>query len=276
MPELPEVETVRRTLLDGGLAGLSIVAVRVRHPDAVRWPDRERFCRELAGRRIEDVRRRGKFLLLDCEGRTLACHLRMTGRLWLSAPQEPEIGHTHVVLELSDGRELRFRDVRRFGGFTLLEPDGSMGPPLLMRLGPEPEDLSLADLAQACGTRPRSSVKSLLLDQTVVAGLGNIYADEALHRAGVHPGRTCGRLSTQEQRAVRRGVGSVLREALRHRGTTLLDFRDGAGEPGAFQAFLQVYGRAGLPCRRCGTPIAKTRTAGRGTHFCPRCQPEGE
>lgn len=276
MPELPEVETVRRTLLEGGLAGLAIVAVRVHHPDAVHWPDTARFSRELQGRRIDGVRRRGKFLLLDCGGRTLACHLRMTGRLWLSAAQEAQLSHTHVVLALSDGRELRFRDVRRFGGFTLMEPDGSMGPPLLARLGPEPEDLSLADLARACSRRAGSPVKSLLLDQAFVAGLGNIYADEALHRAGVHPGRTCGSLSTQEQAAVRRGVRTVLRDALRHRGTTFLDFRDGAGEPGAFQAFLRVYGREGLPCRRCGTPIARTRIAGRGTHLCPRCQPEGE
>ena len=276
MPELPEVETVRRTLLEGGLAGLSIRAARVRHADAVHWPDPERFARELAGRRISALLRRGKFLLLDLEGRTLVCHLRMTGRLWLSEPAEDEPSHTHVVLELSDGRELRFRDVRRFGGFTLLEPDGAMAPALLARLGPEPEDLTQDALAEACRRRPRSPVKSLLLDQSFVAGIGNIYADEALHRGGVHPRRTCGSLSKQEQKAVRLALRSVLRDALRHRGTTFLDFRDGAGEPGAFQAFLRVYGREGLPCRRCGTPVDKTRVGGRGTHFCPRCQPEGE
>ena len=276
MPELPEVETVRRTLLEGGLAGLAIRDVRVLHPGAVRWPEPARFAAELRGRRIDGVSRRGKFLLLDLGGRTLACHLRMTGRLWLAAREDALPSHTHVVFELSDGRDLRFRDVRRFGGFSLLEADGAMAPELLARLGPEPEDLTPAALAQACARRPRSTVKALLLDQSVVAGLGNIYADEALHRARVHPARTCGSLSEKERGAVLRALRAVLRDALRHRGTTFLDFRDGAGEPGAFQDFLRVYRREGLPCRRCGTPIQKTRVAGRGTHLCPRCQPEGE
>ncbi len=276
MPELPEVETVRRTLIEGGLVGLSIVSVTVAHPDAVHWPDPARFAREVTGRRFVDVRRRGKFLLFDLDGRTLACHLRMTGRLWLSATTEPELSHTHVVCALSDGRELRFRDVRRFGGFTLLEPDGGMAPSLLARLGPEPDEVSAAAFAAALQRHRRSPVKALLLDQAVVAGLGNIYADEALHRAGVHPARTCGSVSKQEQKVLRSAMRALVRDALRHRGTTFLDFRDGAGEPGAFQAFLRVYGREGLPCRHCGTPIAKRRIAGRGTHFCPRCQPEGE
>lgn len=276
MPELPEVETVRRSLLEGGLAGLRIRKVRVDHQDAVHWPDAGRFARELVGQRIDGVRRRGKFLLLDLDDRTLVCHLRMTGRLWLSLAAEPELTHTHVVFDLSDGRQLRFRDVRRFGGFTLLEPDGSMAPALLGRLGPEPEQLTPDAFAAACARRGRSPVKSLLLDQSFVAGIGNIYADEALHRAGVHPVRTCGSLSKQELRDVRLALRAVLRDALRHHGTTFLDFRDGQGEPGAFQAFLRVYGREGLPCRRCGTPVAKMRVAARGTHFCPRCQPEGE
>ncbi len=276
MPELPEVETVRLTLLEGGLRGLAIRGVRVVHPGAVHWPDPMRFAQEIAGRRIEGLGRRGKFLLVDLGARTLVCHLRMTGRLWLSAAEEPPLSHTHVVFELSDGRELRFRDVRRFGGFHLLERDGSMAPALLDRLGPEPTDLSAQAFASGCARHRRSPVKSLLLDQEFVAGLGNIYADEALHRAGVHPVRTCGSLSKQEQRAIRLAMRAVLRDALRHRGTTFLDFRDGTGEPGAFQEFLQVYRREGLPCRRCGTPIAKRRIAGRGTHFCPRCQPEGE
>ena len=276
MPELPEVETVRLTLLEGGLQGLVFTGVRVIHPDAVRWPDPQRFRLELAGRRIEGIGRRGKFLLIDVGQRILACHLRMTGRLWLSRAEEPELSHTHVVFELSDGRELRFRDVRRFGGFTLLEPDGSMAPDLLQRLGPEPTDLTADEFAAGCLRHARGPVKALLLDQTFVAGLGNIYADEALHRARVHPARTCGSLSKQEQRAIRLAVRAVLRDALSHRGTTFLDFRDGSGEPGAFQEFLDVYRREGLPCRRCGLPIAKSRVAGRGTHFCPRCQPEGE
>ncbi len=276
MPELPEVETVRRTLLEGGLGGLAIRDVQVRHPGAVHWPEPQRFAQELRGRRIDGVERRGKFLLLRLGDRTLACHLRMTGRLWLSDAGAELPSHTHVVLALSDGRELRFRDVRRFGGFTLLERDGSMAPPLLGRLGPEPEDLAEDAFAEGCRRHARSPIKALLLDQSFVAGLGNIYADEALHRARVHPRRTCGSLSKQERRAVRLALRAVLRDALGHRGTTFLDFRDGAGEPGAFQAFLRVYGRAGLPCPRCGSPVAKSRVAGRGTHFCPRCQPEGE
>ena len=275
MPELPEVETVRRTLLEGGLAGQAVSGLRILHPDAVRHPDPERFRAEVVGRTVRDVRRRGKFLLVDLGGPVLACHLRMTGRLWLSAPEEAPLPHTHVVFELSDGRELRFRDVRRFGGFSLIDPDGRGAPDLLARLGPEPEDLRLRQLEAACQRHARLPVKALLLDQEVVAGLGNIYADEALHRARVHPARTCGSLSRQEIQAILKALGAVLRDALRHRGTTLLDYRDGSGEPGGFREFLRVYGREGQPCRRCGAPIAKRRIAGRGTHFCPVCQ-EGE
>ncbi len=274
MPELPEVETVRRTLLEGGLAGRTIRRATVAHADAVRYPSADAFAAGLAGREITGVGRRGKYLLIGlADGMVLVAHLRMTGRLWLSDADAEALPHTHVVLDLDDGRQLRFRDVRRFGGFHLLADAGdSAAPQGLRELGPEPQDLTARDLASACRRHPKVSIKGLLLDQRAVAGLGNIYVDEALHRARVHPLSTCASLSAKARGAVVRAVQEVLAEALANRGTTFLDFRDGTGEPGAFQEFLRVYRREGLPCRTCGAPIAKLRVAGRGTHYCPTCQ----
>ena len=274
MPELPEVETVRRTLLEGGLAGRTIRGVQVLHPDAVRHPDQGAFVRELVGQEITDVARRGKYLLIGvARGRVLVAHLRMTGRLWLGPREAPALSHTHVAFDLDDGRQLRFRDVRRFGGFHLLQgPDDPAAPAGLRALGPEPWDLTARAFAAACVRHRELAVKGLLLDQQVIAGLGNIYADEALHRARVHPRRACGSLTPKERLRIVRAVRQVLDDALANRGTTFLDFRDGTGEPGAFQEFLRVYRREGLPCRSCGAPIAKTRVAGRGTHYCPQCQ----
>lgn len=273
MPELPEVETVRRTLLEGGLVGRRILRVSVLHPDAVRHPGPASFASDLEGQAITGIGRRGKYLLLELADGLLVAHLRMTGRLWLSEPDAVALSHTHVVLDLDDGRQLRFRDVRRFGGFHLVSRlDDPSAPRGLRELGPEPQDLSEQALAEACLRHPRLAVKGLLLDQRVVAGLGNIYVDEGLHRARVHPLRTCDSLSPKELSAIARALREVLAQALANRGTTFLDFRDGAGEPGAFQEFLRVYRREGLPCRSCGAPIAKSRVAGRGTHFCPQCQ----
>ncbi|MDA8346186.1 MAG: bifunctional DNA-formamidopyrimidine glycosylase/DNA-(apurinic or apyrimidinic site) lyase [Thermaerobacter sp.] len=273
MPELPEVETVRRTLIEGGLVGRRIVHIAVLHGDVVRHPSIGAFVAGLQGKRLTDIGRRGKYLLLEVEDRVLVAHLRMTGRLWLSAPDAEKLSHTHLVLDLDDGRQLRFRDVRRFGGFHLLEgPDDPAAPQGLRELGPEPDAVTLKQLAAACARHERLAVKGLLLDQRVVAGLGNIYVDEALHRARVHPRTTCGSLSSKDRARIAVALREVLQEALANRGTTFLDFRDGSGEPGAFQEFLRVYRREGLPCRTCGEPIAKTRVAGRGTHYCPNCQ----
>jgi formamidopyrimidine-DNA glycosylase len=273
MPELPEVETVRRTLIEGGLVGRRIVRAQVLHPDAVRHPAPQEFAQTLKGRRIAGIGRRGKYLLLALDAGVLVAHLRMTGRLWLSLPEAEELVHTHVVFDLDDGRQLRFRDVRRFGGFHLLQDAGDPAAPQGLReLGPEPDALRARDIRDACARHARLAIKGLLLDQRVVAGLGNIYVDEALHRARVHPARACGSLTQREQGRIADALREVLGEALANRGTTFLDFRDGTGEPGAFQEFLRVYQREGLPCRNCGTPIAKTRVAGRGTHYCPKCQ----
>lgn len=277
MPELPEVETVRRTLLAEGLAGHAITGVSVRHADVIRHPAPDAFAFLVVGQRIADIGRRGKYLLLRLSGgAVLVGHLRMTGRLWVSAPEAEDLPHTHVVFTLDDGRELRFRDVRRFGGFHLIGENGEGTPVGLAELGPEPADLSPEELLTAARRHPGTSLKALLLDQRVVAGLGNIYVDEALHRARVHPARSCARLTAATARNVVAAVREVLGEALRSRGTTFLDFRDGTGEPGAFQEFLRVYRRDGQACRTCGHEIRKTRVAGRGTHYCPHCQRGGK
>lgn len=276
MPELPEVETVRQSLLDEGLAGRTIAGAAVRHPDAVRHPGVDEFCARLRGATITDVTRRGKYLQVALStGDSLIAHLRMTGRLWLSDPAAEELTHTHLVFSLDDGRQLRFRDVRRFGGFHLVSPGGEGMPQGLRGLGSEPADMTGRDLIAHCKKHPELPIKALLLDQRVIAGLGNIYVDEALHRAGVHPGTRCASLTSVKTRRIMDAVHEVLNEALSSRGTTFLDFRDGTGEPGAFQAFLRVYRRDGSACRTCGTEIEKTRIAGRGTHFCPNCQRGG-
>lgn len=273
MPELPEVETVRRTLSEGGLPGRRIERVRLSHPDVVRHPGPEAFSRGLRGARFGEIGRRGKYLLLALDRGVLVAHLRMTGRLWLSDAQAEDLSHTHLVLDLDDARQLRFRDVRRFGGFHLLAAlDDPAAPAGLRGLGPEPQELTAAGFADACLRHERLAVKGLLLDQGVVAGLGNIYVDESLHRAGVHPQRACGSLTPEERSRIIRALREVLTQALANRGTTFLDFRDGTGEPGAFQTFLRVYRREGQACKRCGAEIAKTRVAGRGTHYCPECQ----
>ncbi|HEX6988177.1 MAG TPA: Fpg/Nei family DNA glycosylase [Bacillota bacterium] len=325
MPELPEVETVRRTLA-AALTGAVIRRVSVRARDVIGRPDPETFAVELAGATFAAWGRRGKYLLLRLEPgpQVLVVHLRMTGRLLLADRTEPEPPHTHVVFDLEDGRVLRFADVRRFGRLYLFaggelpariaeaagvvdavtgtvadapptgarpadapradappadaqptDPSPPAGaPPGLFTLGPEPLSRGFSGrwLAGRCLGR-RAPIKAVLLDQRVVAGLGNIYVDEALFRAGIHPARAAGDLRPEDFRRLVRAVRAVLRLAVKRRGTTLSDYVDGRGRPGQMRAHLAVYGRAGEPCRRCGGPVSRTRVAGRGTHFCPRCQP---
>lgn len=296
MPELPEVETVRRTLAPE-LEAAVVRRVDMRSRDVVGRPHAETFAAELAGSRFTGAGRRGKYLLLPVAPgpRVLVVHLRMTGRLVLAGPEDPEPPHTHVVFQFEDGRLLRFADVRRFGRLYLYEarelpadvaeaagagasgrtaaagPDGSPG---LFTLGPEP--LSRRFDARLLGERLRgrkAPIKAVLLDQRVVAGLGNIYVDEALFRAGIHPARPAGDLAPDETRRLVREIRSVIRQAVERRGTTLSDYVDGYGRPGSMGPHLAVYGRSGEPCRRCRGPVEKIRVAGRGTHLCPRCQP---
>jgi len=269
MPELPEVESLARELR-GALVGRKIVGVEVRWPRIVAAPDPETFARRLVGRRIREIRRRGKWLLLGLdEGEWLLVHLRMSGRLTVEDACAPDDVHTRVVFHLGDGQRLRFSDPRKFGRMALTAcPEEWLGD-----LGPEPPGLTLEQLAGMLQGR-RVRLKPLLTDQRFLAGLGNIYADEVLWRAGLHPLRPADTLTLEETARLHGAIRQVLEEAIARRGTTLPDQRYVLpdGRPGEFAARLAVYGREGHPCPRCGTPIARTRVGGRSVHFCPQCQ----
>ena len=269
MPELPEVETLARELR-GALVGRRIVGVEVRWPRTVAAPDPETFARRLVGRRIREVRRRGKWLLLGLdEGEWLLVHLRMSGRLAVESADAPEDSHTRVVFRLDDGHQLRFSDPRKFGRMVLTAcPEEWLGD-----LGPEPLDLTPEGLAGMLQGR-RVRLKILLTDQRFLSGLGNIYADEVLWRAGLHPLRCADTLTPGEVTRLHGAIRQVLEEAIARRGTTLPDQRYVLpdGRPGEFAAHLAVYGREGAPCPRCGAPIVRIRVGGRSAHFCPQCQ----
>lgn len=273
MPELPEVETVRRTLLP--MVGARITSV---WDDGLglhmqRKPPRARL-KKLVGARITAVRRWGKYLLVDTDGPlTLLAHLGMTGRLRLVPARGPRDKHTHVVLGLG-ARELRFVDARRFGQIDVVERARERAHPALAELGPDAleQGVDHAHLyASARGSK--QTLKTFLLDQSVIAGVGNIYASEALWRARLRPTRRAGRLTAAAARELAEAVEAVMRDALHNGGTTLSDFVDADGTEGTNADYLHVYDRAGEPCPRCGTAIKRTVLQGRATYYCPTCQP---
>jgi formamidopyrimidine-DNA glycosylase len=264
MPELPEVETYRLAL-EPRLVGRTFRRVAI-HDTRLTMPESPgAVAAELAGERVAAVERRGKYLVLRFDsGLALVVHLRMTGGF----PDEPA-SHERAVVELDDGGTVVYRDVRRFGTWHLLGPE-ELGKYLDTRLGPEPlgPRFTAAHLAGRLAGR-RAPLKPALLDQRTVAGMGNIYADEALWHARLHPLRPAGSLSAAEVAALRRGVRHALRRGIARQGA---DLGDGAYPAGAMQEEFRVYGRELEPCSRCGTPIEKTWVAGRGTHYCPGCQ----
>ena len=271
MPELPEVETTRRGIR-AHLLGRRVRGVVVRQRQ-LRWPVPPELDAELPGRVIHDVRRRAKYLLLDtAPPGTVLLHLGMSGNLRVIPAPTPAARHDHLDLVLDDGRALRFTDPRRFGTCLWLA-NGPCRHPLLRGLGPEPlgPDLT-ADYLYTRARRRRSAVKTFLMDSRIVCGVGNIYASEALFRAGIRPLRAAGNISRQRYAALVDAVRAVLREAITAGGTTLRDFRDASGRPGYFTGHLAVYGRAGEPCLRCGTTLKLTSTGQRSTYYCPRCQ----
>lgn len=275
MPELPEVETLRRSL-NATVRGATIAAVRFGDfTGCIAGPDPESFRRRITGRRITATGRRAKYLLLGLDsGDTLAVHLRMTGELLLAAPTTPQPRHQHLTFALDDGRELRFIDTRKFGRLRLLSP--AELAELDASLGPEPlsESLTASEFARMLGAR-RRAIKPLLLEQTFLAGIGNIYADEALFGARIHPLRSADSITPSEAAALLGAIRETLGRSIERGGTTLRDYRDGLGRPGSNQHYLHIYDRAaGDPCPRCGTPIVRVAVAQRGTRFCPRCQPE--
>ena len=280
MPELPEVETVR-SVLQEILPGYRITSISSNRDKMLRGQNPGYFEAGLKGRRVDTVERRGKFLLIRLDQKTLLIHLGMTGQIFAcsrkdgacapSPRQDLPDKHTHLRIGFTDGMMLYFRDVRMFGRYSLI--DEEVESALFRGMGPEPlgSGFTARGLFQWIQGR-RTSIKALLLDQRFVAGIGNIYADESLFRAGIHPAAVAGGLSIEQCRKLHRAIRKVLREAIFSGGTTLSDYLDPKDRKGTFQWKLRVYGREGEPCFRCRTPVQKSVVAQRGTHFCPQCQ----
>lgn len=270
MPELPEVETIRRGIAPL-IVGRTIVRVVLRTP-RLRWPLETRLRTLLPGRRIEAVERRAKYLLLRCGDGTLLVHLGMSGRIVVCPAERPPERHDHADLIFDDGSCLRFTDPRRFGAILWAGSDPGAHP-LLAGLGPEPLASALdGDYLAGYAANRRVAVKSFIMDQRVVVGVGNIYASEALFRARIDPARPAGRVSRERYTQLAAAIKTVLEEAIAAGGTTLRDFRDGQGNPGYFAVQLQVYGRTDQPCPCCAAPIRCRRIGQRSSYDCPRCQ----
>ena len=273
MPELPEVETVRARLAPV-LTGRRFERVEIHDPRLVRPYEPAEVAAELEGERVAAVERRGKYLIVRFEsGRVLLIHLRMTGSLRHTSGDLAEDTHRRAVVRLDNGSDVAYRDVRRFGTWLLLEP-GELEPYLDSRVGEEPLDalFTAARLGERLSGR-RAPIKAALLDQRTLAGMGNIYVDEALWRARIHPLRAAESLDRNELRRLHKGVRAALEAGIARQGSTLRDYALPDGASGSMQHEFKVYGRGGEPCDRCGTPIAKIRVAGRGTWFCSTCQP---
>lgn len=271
MPELPEVETVRQGL-ERRVLGRRISAIRVLRPGTVRGQP----ASWMEGRRVAGFHRKGKTLIMELSGEgsrpraDLIVRLGMTGRLVLNPREAPLLPHTHACISLDDGREeLRYCDPRRFGMLRLSTPQET--EQMLHSLGPDALEVTESEFTGRMGKR-HGAIKGWLLNQQVLSGLGNIYADEALFAARVHPQTPAGKVSKPARRALYRAVRNILRRAIALQGTTFRDYIDIEGRPGKFMSRLQVYGRAGQPCRRCNNTVQRIVICGRSSHFCPSCQ----
>jgi len=282
MPELPEVETVARGLRQT-ILGRRILSVRLGKTDFI--DDPAALEQHLPGRQIEAVERYGKFMLLrlstaheetraaangDAAPASLLVHLGMTGQIAPAPAAQPQEKHTHVCMLLDDGRELRYVDARRFGRIAYLTK--ALLAEELTGFGADPLEVSQEEFADRIRGR-RARIKALLLDQSVLRGVGNIYADESLWRARVHPARLGSNLSVKQTETLRRVLQEILQKAIVLRGSSISDFLDAEGEPGEYQRHHRAYGREGKNCYRCKTPIRRAIVAGRSSYFCPRCQP---
>lgn len=269
MPELPEVETTRRGLVPK-LAGKTLKQVFVRDP-RLRWPVPDNLNNELAGRKLLDIRRRGKYLIFDFGGIYQLVHLGMSGSLRFVDPKEPASIHDHVDWCFAGKLTLRLRDPRRFGAVLLTRDPASH--PLLSHLGPEPLDAEFTGATLYTASRGRkTAVKNLIMDSHVVVGVGNIYASESLFRAGIRPGRAAGRLARPDCENLAASIKTTLQGAVKAGGSSLRDYVSTDGELGYFQLHTKVYDRAGLPCKVCGTPIQRRVIGQRSTFYCPACQ----
>ncbi|MFD2639884.1 DNA-formamidopyrimidine glycosylase [Piscibacillus salipiscarius] len=274
MPELPEVETVRRTLKPI-IQGKEIVDVLIYYPGIIKEPeDSVAFKHRLLGQHFTDINRLGKFLIFHLTDDRLVSHLRMEGKYGVYDEDEPIEPHTHIVFKLSNGKELRYRDVRKFGTMHLKEPKDLFTSAPLNKLGVEPfsEDFTTDYLYERLRKTSRK-IKPALLDQAIVTGLGNIYVDEVLFKSQIHPERIANTITIEEAKRIQHYTIEVLNEAVEHGGSSIRSYLNSLGEVGLFQLRISVYGKEGEACPSCQTTIEKIKVGGRGTHFCPQCQP---
>lgn len=274
MPELPEVETVRKGLTKL-VNGKTIQSVIVRWPRIIEQPSDDEFCHLLIGETIESIERRGKYLIFKLSHYDMVSHLRMEGKFDYHPTQDDGVTkHAHVLFKFTDGTELRYLDVRKFGRFALLPKNGSQTYKGILKLGPEPivPDFDLSIFSEKL-KKYKKNIKPLLLDQTLVTGLGNIYVDEALFQAKIHPETPANQLSKKQITLLHQAIIDVLARAVEAGGTTIRTYKNALGNAGTFQVELAVYGHNEEPCPICGTTIKKIKVAQRGTHYCPKCQP---
>ncbi|MDN6385402.1 MAG: DNA-formamidopyrimidine glycosylase [Alkalibacterium sp.] len=272
MPELPEVESVKNGL-DKLISGKAITNVDVLWINIIKDPSISEFKERIAGQVIEAVKRRGKFLLFFFSDDVLISHLRMEGKYRLENTDVPRTKHTHVVFELDSGEELRYLDVRKFGKMSLIAKEKWTQHPSMLKLGPEPtnEELKIKHLVNALKKTERP-IKACLLDQTIVAGVGNIYADEILYDACIHPERKGKSLQLDEIKDLRNSIITIINKAVDKGGTTIRTYSNAFGTEGGYQTYLSVYGKKDEKCSRCQHTIKKIKVAQRGTHYCPYCQ----
>lgn len=269
MPELPEVQTVLSTL-EHMVAQRKIISVEVLSPDVVLMDSKE-FSERLSGKHFLGFKRRGKYLIFEMEDVALVSHLRMEGKYFVEKSTDPLRKHTHVVFHLDDHSDLRYHDVRRFGRMELIEKSSDYRE--FHDLGPEPFSSEFnAEYAWKSSRKSKRSLKMMLLDQSFVAGIGNIYADEICFRSGLRPESKAGKISKARWQQIVACAQDVLSEAIEHGGSTVRSYTSSLGVTGLFQLHIDVYGRENQPCHRCGTAIKKVRHAQRGTHYCPVCQ----
>lgn len=275
MPELPEVETIKR-VIEPQIQGLVIEGVTVKRPEVVSYPAADEFCRRLKGQTISGMARRGKFLMIRLnDNDRVILHLRMTGCLLLTPADYPEEKHTHIIFGLSDGRELRFSDTRRFGRFWLIGEDEDDTYSGVQKLGIEPFHGELtAEYLNARLGKSRKAVKECLLDQSIIAGIGNIYSDEILFAAGIYPARPAKSLNMDEWERLAAAVPERISYFIETNKITPEDYLETKGKDYRNTPFLQVYGQGGKPCPKCGETLCRIVVGGRGSVYCPACQRE--
>ena len=273
MPEMPELETIKRSL-EPHIQGKRIKNINLLLSRQIKHPTPGEFVNRLLFRVIDRLERRGKYLILHMDNQiSLVFHLRMTGQVCYCPPGAPEQKHARIVFHLNDGGSLVYADSRTLGTIYAMKPNELNQIKGLAELGPEPlsAEFTMEYLEKVCAGR-QGAIKSFLLDQSVIAGLGNIYVDEALFLAGIHPIRTPASVTADELTRLYESINKVIADGINDGGTTFRDYRDGNGDKGSHQDNLFAYGRDGQPCRKCGTIMQKIRVGGRGTHFCPQCQ----